>query len=59
MTEKDDADEIDMVAYDPEVSDEEPFNMAINDSSENPTIILGKLVTTACTQMMYVFQLRR
>ena len=47
MTEKDDADKIDMVAYNPEVSDEEPFNTAIDDSSENPTIILGKLVTTA------------
>ena len=40
MTEKDGTDEIDMIAYDPEVSDEEPFNMAIDDSSENPTIIL-------------------
>ena len=47
MTEKEDVDEKDMIVYDPEESDEEPFNMAIDNTSENPTIIMGKLVTTA------------
>ena len=36
-----------MIEYAPEESDEEPFNMAINDTTEDPTIIMGKLVTTA------------
>ena len=36
-----------MIAYTPEESDDEPFNMAINDTSEDPTIVMGKPVTTA------------
>ena len=36
-----------MVAYTPDESEEEPFNMAIDDTSEDPTIIMGKPVTTA------------
>ena len=36
-----------MIAYNPEESEEEPFNMAITDTSEDPTIVMGKLVTTA------------
>ena len=36
-----------MIAYNPEESEEEPFNMAIDDTSEDPTIVMGKLVTTA------------
>ena len=35
-----------MIAYAPEESDEEPFNTAINDTSEDPTIVMGKPVTT-------------
>ena len=37
----------DMVAYTPDESEEEPFNMAIDDTSEDPTIVVGKPVTTA------------
>ena len=33
--------------YIPDESEEEPFNMAINDTSEDPTIVMGKPVTTA------------
>ena len=44
---KEDTDQIDMIAYAPEESDEEPFNMAIDDTSEDPTIVMGKPVTTA------------
>ena len=36
-----------MVAYTPDESEEEPFNMAIDDTSEDPTIVMGKPVTTA------------
>ena len=44
---KQDIDDLDTIAYNPEESEEEPFNMAINDTSEDPTIVMGKLVTTA------------
>ena len=46
MVEKQDKDELDMVAYTPDKSEEEPFNTAIDDTSEDPTIVMGKLVTT-------------
>ena len=36
-----------MVAYTPDDSEEEPFNTAIDDTSEDPTIVMGKPVTTA------------
>ena len=47
MAEKQDVDVSDMVAYTPDESEEEPFNMAIGDTSEDTTIVMGKLVTTA------------
>ena len=47
MTERDDVDEVDTIAYTPEESDNEPFDTAINDTSEDPTIVMGKPVTTA------------
>ena len=47
MTEQDDIDEVDTIPYAPEESDDEPFNTAINDTSEDITIVRGKLVTTA------------
>ena len=47
MIEQDDIDEVDTILYAPEESDNEPFNMAIDDTSENPTIVMGKPVTTA------------
>ena len=40
MAEKQDVDNLDMI---------EPFNMAINDTSEDPAIVMGKPVTTAFT----------
>ena len=46
MAEKQDVVDLDMVAYTPEESEEEPFNTAIDDTSEDPTIVMGKLVTT-------------
>ena len=36
-----------MVVFTPDESEEEPFNMAIDDTSDDTTIIMGKLVTTA------------
>ena len=47
MATKQDVDDLDMTAYDPEELEEEPFNMAIDDTSKDPTIVMGKLVTTA------------
>ena len=47
MAAKQDVDDLDMIAYNPEESEEEPFNMAIDDTSKDPTIVMGKLVTTA------------
>ena len=47
MAAKQDVDDLDMIAYNPEESEEEPFNMAIDDTSEDPTIVMGKPVTNA------------
>ena len=47
MTAQEDVDEIDMIVYTQEESDNEPFNMAIDDTSEDPTIVMSKPVTTA------------
>ena len=47
MEEKQDIDNQDMVVFTPDESEEEPFNSAIDDTSDDPTIVLGKLVTTA------------
>ena len=47
MAEKQAVDDLDMVAYTSYESEEEPFNMAIDDTSEDPTIVMGKPVTTA------------
>ena len=47
MAEKQDVDDLDTVAYTPDESEEEPFNTAIDDTSEDPTIVMGKPVTTA------------
>ena len=47
MAEKQAADNLDMVVHTSDESEEEPFNTAIDDTSEDPTIVMGKLVTTA------------
>ena len=47
MEEKQDVVEQDMVVFTPDESEEEPFNTAIDDTSDDPTIVVGKLVTTA------------
>ena len=47
MAEKQAVDDLDMVAYTSDESKEEPFNTAIDDTSEDPTIVMGKPVTTA------------
>ena len=47
MVEKQDVVEQDMVVLTPAESKEEPFNMAIDDTSDDPTIVMGKPVTTA------------
>ena len=47
LAEKQDVDDLDMVVYTPDKSAEEPFNMAINNTSEDPTIVMGRPVTIA------------
>ena len=47
MAEKQDVDDPDTVVFTPDGSEEEPFNTAIDDTSEDPTIVMGKQVTTA------------
>ena len=46
MGAKQDINDLDMIAYNPEELEEEPFNTAIDDTSEDPTIVMGKPVTT-------------
>ena len=45
--EEQDIDDLDTIVYNPEELEEEPFNTAIDDTSEDPTIVMGKPVTTA------------
>ena len=47
MTAQEDVNEVDTIVYTSEESDDEPFNTAIDDTSEDPTIVMGKPVTTA------------
>ena len=47
MEEKQDVVEQDTVVFTPDESKEEPFNTAIDDTSDDPTIVMGKPVTTA------------
>ena len=44
---KQEVDDFDTIAYNLEELEEEPFNTAIDDTSEDPTIVMGKPVTTA------------
>ena len=46
MAGKQDVDDPDMVVYTPDESEEAPFNTAIDDTSKDPTIVMGKPVTT-------------
>ena len=47
IEERQDVDNQDMVVFTLKESEEEPFNTAIDDTSDDPTIVMGKLVTTA------------
>ena len=46
-TVQDNVDEVDTIPYAPGDSDDEQFNMAIDDTSEDPMIVMGKPLTTA------------
>ena len=46
MTAQDNVDEADTVQYAPEESDDKQFNTAIDDTSKDPTIVMGKPITT-------------
>ena len=45
-TAQDNGDEVDTIPYTPGDSDDEQFNTAINDTSEDPMIVMGKPLTT-------------
>ena len=45
-TVQDDVDKVDTIPYTPGDSDDEQFNMAIDDTSEDPMIVMGKTLTT-------------
>ena len=47
-------DNLDTIAYNPEESEEEPFNTAIDDTSEDPTIVMGKPVTTFVSDDIHI-----
>ena len=47
MAAEQDIDNLDTIVFNPEELEEEPFNMAIADTSEDPTIVMGKPVTAA------------
>ena len=47
MTVQDDVDEADTILYAPEESDDKQFNTAIDDTSKDQTIVMGKPITTA------------
>ena len=46
VTAQGDDDEIDTIPYDPGDSEDEQFNTAINDTSEDPMFVMGKPLTT-------------
>ena len=47
VTAQGDGDEVDTILYIPGDSEDEQFNMAIDDTSEDPMIVMGKPLTTA------------
>ena len=47
VTVKGDSDEVDTIAYIPGDSEDEQFNTAIDDTSDDPMIVMGKPLTTA------------
>ena len=47
MEERQDIADQDTVVFTPDESEEEPFNTAIDDTSDDPTIVMGKPITTA------------
>ena len=46
MATEQDVDNLDTIVYSPEELEDEPFNTAIDDTSKDPTIVMGKPVTT-------------
>ena len=59
VTMQGDDDDGDTIPYVQGDWEEEQFNTAIDDTSDDPMIVMGKPLTTAFVSVMYVFQLRR
>ena len=59
VTVQGDGDEVDTILYIQGDSEDEQFNTAFDDTSNDPMIVMGKPLTTTFSQQMYAFQLRR
>ena len=59
MEEKQEIADQDTVVFTLDESEEEPFNTAIDDTSDDPTIVIGKQLPLHLSPMTYAFQLRR
>ena len=59
MEEKQDIANKDTVVFTPDESEEEPFNTAIDDTSDDPTTVMANRLPLHLSWMMYAFQLRR
>ena len=59
MEEQPDLANQDTVVFTTNESKEEPFNTAIDDTSDDPTIVMGKPVMTAFISDEYASQLKR
>ena len=57
VTAQDDNGEVDTILYAPGDLEDEQFNTAINDTSEDPMIVMGKPLTTAFVSANVQFQL--
>ena len=58
-TAQDNNDKVDTILYTPGDSEDEQFNTAIDDTSEDLMIVMGKHSPPHLSQQTYVFQLRR
>ena len=59
MKEQPDLADQDILVFTPKESEEDPFNTAIDNTSDDSTIVMGKPVPIAFISNKYTFQLKR
>ena len=59
VTVKGEGDEVDTIPYIPGDSEDEQFNTAINETSDDPMIVMGNHLPLHLSHQMYAFQHRR